>query len=198
MVTADRADADEQLRAAIVAPSNRADRELCGFIPRTQHFGPTAAALHHNRFPRNAAFLARFFLYLPRFGFFGDFSVIAQLKIASEVLLAFTGLNEIRRRPKTKNPAEVLLAFILHLRLKTKNPAQAQVSSIWGLSSIVSELTISAPKGAEALRDCSRGAPCRGCVDAYHAKASQETTPRRRSLNSEVRTRRAKTLFASI
>ena len=80
--------------AAAVTLKDPVDGQWYGFIPRTQLFGSTAAALHYNCLSRVIASLACRVLKIPCVGYYDDFGLILPECLIKDVLGIFTSFNK--------------------------------------------------------------------------------------------------------
>ena len=101
MAKADHADAYKQLPAttedelaAAVTLKNPAGGQWYGFVPHTQLFGSTAAALHYNCLSRVVASLACRVLKIPCVGYYDDFGLISPECLIKDALGIFTSFNK--------------------------------------------------------------------------------------------------------
>ena len=101
MAKADRADAYKQLPvttndelAAVVTLKDPIDGRRYGFIPHTQLFGSTAAALHYHCLSRVIASLACRVLEIPYVRCYGDFGPILPKCLIKDALGVFASFNK--------------------------------------------------------------------------------------------------------
>ena len=85
----------DQQCSAVVALKDPASGKIRGFIPKTQLFGATAAALDYNTVTRVMATVAVRWLGIPRVGFFDDFGIITTESTIEVALRASAALNQI-------------------------------------------------------------------------------------------------------
>ena len=121
MAKADHADAYNQLPlkkeeelTAVVTLQSPEYNKWYGFMPKTQLFDSTAAALHYKCLSRVIAPLARRVLKLPCVGYYDDFAIVTPRILIDKALEAFTKLNDLlliilkKRESETERALEFL------------------------------------------------------------------------------------------
>ena len=138
LAKADHADAYKQLPvttkdelAAAVTLKDPVDGQWYGFIPRTQLFGSTAAALHYNCLSRVIASLACRMLKIPCVGYYDDFGIILPGRLVKDGLGIFASFNQALMiiSKDSKSEFGILLEF-LGLAISFRNDGSSTLASL--------------------------------------------------------------------